>query len=379
MSIQPVLGPYQFATQDTIDCGCGGDYCTPFMNGDTIAFQIADSCCEESAGCAELTEACITAQTLTSDLTYTQATSNISFTLAAFVANDWILKGSFEFTAGTKYTVCFCIRGYTGSPTIKAKIGSVESTQTITGNGNYCLVIDPGVGVDTVLDWGIIITGGDDSLTMVLSCLTLCVYKEWAAELMDSDSQGVATLTRTELDNGNQAFELSLVIPGELPSGCYQIKLTNDCEGTNYYSQCLKLVASITCKTLLFKYRNSNDSFGFDYTTDPSYYNYLRVTEARLKHPTFPDDTEVFTKSDNANVRTNARVQKLWKIALYNLPEYIHSAIAVMRRHDEFYIDGVPFVVATGSYTPEWRKSSELANSEFEAFDQDFAGVSTSC
>lgn len=380
MSIQPVLGPYRFATTDTVDCGCGGDYCTPFINGDTIAFQVADSCCEVVAGCSQLTEACITSETLTSDLTYTQANFNISFVEATFSPDEWILKGSFEFVAATKYMICFCVRGHQSGTFIKAKIGSVESTQEVTGNGNFCFAIDPGIGVDTVLDWGIIVTGGDDSLSMVLECMTLCTYKEWTAELITADGEGLEIpLTRVELNNGNQAFTLPLLIPSEIPTGCYKVKLGSNCSGDGLHSQCLKFTASITCKTLLFKYRNSNDAFGFDYTTDDTYYNYLRVTEARLKNPTFPDDTEIFTKSDNANQLTNARVQKLWKVQLVNLPEFIHSAIAVMRRHNEFYIDGVPFVVADGSYTPDWRDTSDLAHSLFEAYDQSFDGVSTSC
>lgn len=379
MSYQPVLGPYQFATQDTIDCGCGGDYCTPFMNGDTIAFQIADSCCSVEAGCSELTDACVTSQSLTSDLSFVQASYNISFDEAVFSPDDWILKGSFEFVAGTKYMICFCVREHVSGTFIKAKIGTEESIQEVNGNGNFCFAVDPGVGVDTVLDWGIIITGGDDSLSMVLECMTLCVYNEWTAELVDADGAAVTSLSRTELNNGNQAFEFGLSIPAEIPSGCYTIRLDSSCSEDIFYSQCLKFTTEIVCKTLLFKYRNTNDAFGFDYTTDDTYYNYLRVTDARLKHPTFPDDTEIFTNSNNTNSLTNSRVQKLWKVQLYNLPEFVHSAIAVMRRHNEFYIDGVPFVVADGSYTPEWRKSSELANSVFEAFDQDFDGVSTSC
>lgn len=329
-----------------------------------------------------MNEDCVTAQSLTSDLDYTQNDANIQFIGAEFVAGEWVLTGSFEFVADTKYMICFCLRSHTSGTTIKAKIGSVESTQTITGSGNFCLAIDPGVAVDTVLDWGIIVTGGDDSLFAVLECMTLCTYKEWTAELIDSEGAVVDEINRTEGLNGNQIFKRSMSIPAEVPEGCYNVRLTNTCNDTEYFSQCLKMYTSLNCGNdkfnLQLKWRNPNDAFGFDYTTDTAYYNWIRVF-GRLKHPEFPDDTEIFTKSDNTNDFSNARVQKSWLVSLNDLPEYVHNAIATARRNKDFQIDGVPFVVADGSYTPAWRKSTELAVVEFRAFDQSFDGVMNSC
>lgn len=387
MSIQPVLGPYQFATADEdLTCGCGGTYCTPFINNDVIAFQIgsAYSCCEELDGCSELTAACVASQSLTSDLTFVQATSNISFTGQAFVANNWILKGNATFAANTKYIINFKFRGHTSFESVAARIGTTDSAIEITGNGDFSLVVDPAYGVDTAADWGIIATGGDTEVTAVLEAMTVCVYREYSAALYDSEGVEVVTIPMTQGATGNQMFELALSIPGEIPEGCYEIRLTEDCADTTYISQSLAFKASIPCqgvpefKTLLFKWRNRNDAFGYDYTTDTTYYNYVRVF-GRLKHPTFPDDTEIPTFSNNTNAVINARVQKLWKVALSDLPEYVHNAISTMRRHSDFQIDGTAFVVADGSYSPNWRKSSELATVEFEAFDQSFDGVSTNC
>ena len=305
MTIQKVFGPYQFQTADHEDCGCEAPYCTPFQNGDTIAFQVPDSCCSVSAGCSELNAACVASESLTSDFVFTQATANISFNTGA-VAGEFVLKGEFEFAADTKYMICVCIRSHTSTTTLKMKIGTAESSQTITGNGNYCFAIDPGIVAPETLEWGLIVTGGDDSLILTLECMTLCTYREWSAIIINEDNEEVQPLVRTEMNNGNQAFELSLVIPGEIPSGCYRIKLTNDCDALEYFSQCLALSAQVKCQTLLFKYRNENDAFGFDYTTDDTYFNYLRVIDARLKQPTFPDDAEIYTKSNNTNSLTNA-------------------------------------------------------------------------
>lgn len=387
MSIQPVLGPYQFATaEEELNCGCGGDYCTPFINSDRIAFQVASaySCCESVAGCPELTAECVTAQSFGSALTVVQATYNLSYAAQAFSPDDYILFGNANFAANTKYIICFTLREHTTTTTIKALIGSVESALEVTGNGDFCLTVDPAFGAPTAEDWGIIVTGGDTEFAAVLESMTLCVYREFSAALYDDEGNSVASLSRTEGESGNQMFQLALSIPGEIAAGCYEVRLTEDCGDETYISQCLTFMASIPCagkpefKTLLFKWRNRNDAFGFDYTTDTNYYNYLRVY-GRLKHPTFPDDTEIPVFSDNTNTVINSRVQKLWKVSLGDLPEYIHNSISTMRRHSDFQIDGDNFVVSDGSYSPNWRRSSELAPAEFEAFDQSFDGVSTNC
>ena len=384
MSYQPVLGPYQFATTDeNLDCGCNANYCTPFINGDFLAFQVPSSysCCEFLDGCDELNASCVASSSLTSDLSFIQATANISFTNEPFVANDWILQGNAIFAASTKYVICFCLTGHTSFTTVKAKIGTTESAITITGNGNYCLTVDPAYGAPTAADWGIIVTGGDATFTAVLSCLRVCSYRSFSANLVDSTGSVVAGLTRNEGENGNQIFEFALNIPGEIAEGCYNIELTEDCGTTTYVSQCLKMLESMPCAdapNIQLKWRNRNNAFGFDYTTIAGYYNMIRV-KGRLKHPTFPDDTQIELFSDNQNAVINARVQKLWKVVLNDLPEYVHSTIATARRHSDFQIDGVGFVVADGAYAPEWRKSSELAVVTFEAFDQSFDGVSTYC
>lgn len=384
MSFQPILGPYQFATSDeNLDCGCNSNYCTPFISGDVIAFQVSSaySCCAFLDGCDELTASCVASASLASDLTFTQANFNISFDEEPFVANDWILQGNASFAANTKYIICFKLRNHVSTTNIKARIGSTDSTLTVTGNGDYCLTVDPAYGVDTAADWGIIVTGGDTTLSLVLESLTVCSYKQYTAKLFDSDGGEILTIGRIEGASGNQIFETPLLIPAEIASGCYTIELTEDCTDTTYISQCLKFMASIPCgdaPNMLLKWRNRNDAFGFDYTTDTTYYNSLRVF-GRLKHPTFPDDTEIPTFSNNTNAVINARIQKLWKVSLNDLPEYAHDAISKARRNSDFQIDGVNFVVSDGGYSPNWRKSSELATAEFEAFDQGFDGVSTYC
>jgi len=384
MSELIVRGAYRFTSED-IDCvPCSGQpYCTPFIDGDKIAFQIPTECCGEVVGCESLTEECIDEQGIELIENATIEDGCVIIPNRLYSTAGQYRQIFMPYTFGSnddKYTFCFCLTGFEGAdfdiyPYISD--GTNYLYPPVSGAGNYCIEITQASGYTEV---GLLIVVPADFTgypEYKICCLTICEAKEYTAELIDEEGEAVTTIPSTTNELG-QEFSLSLQIPGEIPLGCYRIKVTNNCDETEYFSQCLAFTSESTCgDTLLIQYRNRNNAFGFDYSNS-SYINSIRV-EGRLKEPTFPDTSSVQTLSDNTNAVINSRVQMLWKVSLNDLPYYIHAALAVARRHSEFTIDGVPFVCAEGDYAPNWRRSSQYAPVEFEAFDQSFDGVSTYC
>lgn len=375
-----VLGPYQFTTADAdTDCGCGADYCALIQNQDKIVFQIPASelCCGESlSGCAELTESCINEEEITVELDGEVGPSGVCWDTQDFVADDPLIFAEADFEASTTYTICFCISGNVTNMGFAAFIGSEESI-TVTGNGNFCLRVTTNVFAG-VFEWGIMVKGGDDTVLLCMSCLSVCEAATYEADLVDENDAVISALTAESLDNGNVSYALT-VLTAEINPGCYRVKLTNDCNADVLYSQCIKVAAVHAC-TVLFKWRDTKNVFGFDYLTDTDYYNYLRV-KGRLKHPTYPDESDIFRLSNNSNVLTNAVVQRIYQCVMSTpgVPDFVHDAMAVMRRHQVFLIDGVSYVVAEGEYQPVWRKSSDLATCVIEVLSQDFDGVNSYC
>ena len=375
-----VRGPYRFNTDETECEPCSGQpYCTPFTNGDKIAFQIPADCCGDVAGCESLTEACIDEQ-------------GIELLEDATIEDGCVVFPEITYGSGTfrqifmpftftdkKYKVCFCIEGVDGlglelKPYYKNGM-TTEYEATITESGNYCFTRDD---LDTFDEFGLVVINPSSIQPAYrVCCMTVCEVTQYTAELIDEDGD-VVTPIPSATNNSGQEFSLSLLIPSEIPVGCYRIKVTSDCDELEYFSQCLAFIAATACSdTLLIQYRNRNNAFGFDYS-NPTYINSIRVA-GKLKHPTFPDESSVQTLSDNKNAVINSRVQKLWQVSLNDLPDYVHAALAVARRHSVFTIDGVDFVCAEGDYAPNWRNSSQFAPVQFEAFDQSFDGVSTYC
>lgn len=380
-----VLGPFKFTEDDAADaCGCGGDYCTPFQDNDVISFQIpsSENCCGPVTGCyPTITENCFDSLSFdintdySADVTYGNA--GICFnTETSFPTPDYIFQFANNIVSGTKYRVTVCVSGNDLDLEMELFVGSAVSSP-FTGNGTFSAVIEA-VDTGAAIDVGIQHTGADNGVILCFGCFTICEAKTWTAVLVDEDDATVLELAENNLNNGN------ISVTGEIDTastgtGCMRIKLTNDCDEEVLYSQCLMIREAYDC-TLLLKWRDDKNVFGFDYLTNLSYYNYLRV-KARLKNPTFPTEKGIFRLSDNSNVLTNAVVQKKSTVQLTTpgVPDFVHQAIALALVHQTFLIDGTTYVVDEGGYEPAWRKSSDLSVSVFEVIAQDFDGVNSYC
>lgn len=381
-------GPLQFTSGTSEDCGCSGQtYCTPYFNGDRITFQVEQSCCGITEGCEELTEECVDLSGIEiSELLEPQEDGCYFFTGTSFFASTRIAWMPYAFEDGKTYKICFCITeefaNFPTNLTIYTRNTTVYTNRSepIQGSGTFCVTF---VASGSQIEFGLYAdVPPDGSVTVndfTLCCITVCELDSYTADIIDEDNQVVAAFS-PQTGNGMQIFNLP-INTSETGIGCFRVRLTNTCSGAVYYSQCISLFeAPEDCDddTLLFKYRNRNDAFGFDYSSVPTWYNYVRV-KGRLKNPQWPDESIIATDSDNTNKVINARIQKLWQVVLNDLPDYIHEQIAIARRHSDLQINGVPFVAAEGSYAPEWRRSSQFASAQFEAYDQGFDGIATFC
>lgn len=381
-------GVLRFTNNNNEDCGCSEQpYCTPYFNGDRITFQVEQSCCGITEGCEELTEECVTAQGIElANLFERQDDNCLLYQGIATIVTTRVAFMPYAFENGKTYRICFCItEEWANAPTnltIYTRNDSVYTNRSepLSGSGTFCVTfvasgnqIEFGLYADVPPDGGVIIH------PFSLCCMTICELDSYTADLINENNEVVGSFS-PQVGNGMQIFDLP-INTGETGVGCFRVRLTNTCDDKVYYSQCLALFEGpdgCDDDTLLFKYRNRNDAFGFDYSSVTTWYNYLRV-KGRLKNPVWPDESVISSDSDNTNKVINARIQKMWQVVLNDLPDYIHEQIAIARRHSDLQINGVPFVAAEGSYSPEWRKSSQYATAQFEAYDQGFDGIATFC
>lgn len=124
---------------------------------------------------------------------------------------------------------------------------------------------------------------------------------------------------------------------------------------------------STDCENKIIKYRNNESAFGFDYesTGFTGFYFYLRL-DSQFQKPKYPEETETFEDSAGADVLLYFKGRKSRILAIKQTSELMHDAIFLARRHDEFLVDGVDYVVIKGDYSPAWNEASDLAPSEIE-------------
>lgn len=124
-------------------------------------------------------------------------------------------------------------------------------------------------------------------------------------------------------------------------------------------SQAFELSDEYTC-TFLLEWYNDEPAFGFYYNGDSSIRHSLRV-EGKFRNPVFNGDKETFKDTAGTRKIVYAEKEEKKQLILKELPAYLHEAIAVGLDHDHFLVDGVEYVSKEGDYTPNWRKSSNLA------------------
>lgn len=152
------------------------------------------------------------------------------------------------------------------------------------------------------------------------------------------------------------------------------------------YSRCLKIVESASScdgQTVLIKYRNDNNAFGFDYTSDgftlsDGFYNMMRIV-GQVWKAAYPKTKNIQKSSSGRRTLYFSDVDKKFILNTGLLPEEMHDALSIALEHNTLLIDGVEFVCASEDYEPEWTKNSALAPVEVELFAQRNRMVNTKC
>ena len=140
-------------------------------------------------------------------------------------------------------------------------------------------------------------------------------------------------------------------------------------------SECINLRETHTC-TLLFYAYNTDNAFGFDYTSG-ALRHYLRL-EARIDLIGFPEEKEVYKFSDNSRSLLFAESDSEYEVKTFDAPDYIHACLRQMRLSDFFRIGTVEYV-ADGAYDLKSRKTSKLKQAVFTVKEADGISSNYSC
>lgn len=91
------------------------------------------------------------------------------------------------------------------------------------------------------------------------------------------------------------------------------------------------------CFTSYFDYRNHEDSFEFDYTSNPSFLMSVRLP-CYLRDFQMPSEEKTYQKSDGSYVKLFERIDEEYELNIDWLPKSAHIKLKVLLAHDEIRI-----------------------------------------
>lgn len=131
-------------------------------------------------------------------------------------------------------------------------------------------------------------------------------------------------------------------------------------------TDCFKVAESHEC-TVKLSGTNLDNAFGINFASN--FYNPFVRVQGQLRTPTYEDDSEVEEDSLGVNRMIYFNSNKIYTLHLYQLPEYLHDFIRLLKGYDTFLIDGEQYFPTDKGYKPDWvvesNKVLDLANVEF--------------
>jgi hypothetical protein len=204
-------------------------------------------------------------------------------------------------------------------------------------------------------------------------CITSIIVREVPMyQIKDLDNNVV--YTSSEMNVSISGGKLQYYINwSDIEEGHYKIYFTDG--GLTYESDCLHLKTEHDC-TKLLTWSNNDTAFGFDFTED--FTQSLRVN-SKMWQPSYKKTKEVFEDSQGNLSILRSSTKKVELLTVSEMPQYLHDALAIGVEHDNFSIDGIPYVVEDEEYTPSWRKSSQLAPVEISVIKKTQSLVNENC
>lgn len=114
----------------------------------------------------------------------------------------------------------------------------------------------------------------------------------------------------------------------------------------------------------IIEFRGRQNGWGFDYETDTNFYQRFRM-ELVLNRPKYPEIKKIYRQSNGIYRHANVNIDKKVIIDTDYLDEPTHDAMAVAIKHDEFYINALPYFSAE-EYQPDWVETGNTDNRYFE-------------
>ena len=131
------------------------------------------------------------------------------------------------------------------------------------------------------------------------------------------------------------------------------------------------------CNSVVIRFRDRKDSFGFVYMTDDTFFQQVRIG-AYLCTPSYPTKEKVYRDSNGEFRLSSVAIDKQLEFHTDQLDDKARDAVVVASKHSEFYIDDVKYS-AQGAFDWEDNDFNDLANGKINVLEQGFNQNNIEC
>lgn len=179
-------------------------------------------------------------------------------------------------------------------------------------------------------------------------------------QLVDIDFNYVSDLDYTVSRSGS--FITQCIDFTGQAEGTYYLSYVSD--GFTYYSDAIRLITDTTC-TLELRYSCNDNAFGFEFENTGTEFS-MRL-DGKIWQPSYINErNEYFRDSRGIEKAIYVNSIKKFLLSIAQQPEYMHDALRVALKCDNFYVNNNLYTYSDSEYSPKWRKSSDLAPVEVE-------------
>jgi hypothetical protein len=131
------------------------------------------------------------------------------------------------------------------------------------------------------------------------------------------------------------------------------------------------------CNTKVIKYRDNKNSYGFDYTTDPEFYQQVRLG-VYLRSPKLPTKEKVYRQTDGNFRYGTVTIDKSVELHTDQFDFDTHAALLVASKHSDFQIDDRQYF-SQGEIDLEDNDFNNLSNGKLTLLEQGFNKTNLQC
>ena len=264
---------------------------------------------------------------------------------------------------------------YVASVIVEPQSGTASGFAYING---VSVKVDPGPGYDALIPFdgniggSLIITADTDVIVRLtfVSVAATCNLQPQGVKIGTTEYGTITTLVNEFKAIGDyvyQALNYQITLTNNqynlLKGQCGTLTLSAGCCcAVEVESRCVRITEP-TCDTLQFVYSQPLDGFGFAY---PSGFNHYIRLIAVIRDPYFADeDFETYTDSAGRKNIIYSEPREA-QVLSYTAPDYVHSAMALALRHENFRLvtsSGSTFyaLVDGEEYRPNWGIERKIA------------------